>query len=130
MRTKVLILVAALVLGAIAAVLAARYLTEARSTIESESEPVEVLVAQEDIPRGVSAEELLANDLIVLEKVPRRFVASGAISSEAAKIAVGRSRAGSPSSCFAARYPPSVVKSAFRTMRGSGTRSAARSASS
>lgn len=84
MRTKVLILIVALVLGATAAVLAARYLTEARSTIESESEPIEVLVAQEDIPRGVSAEELLANDLIVLEKVPRRFVASGAISSEAA----------------------------------------------
>lgn len=84
MRTKVLILVAALVLGAIAAVLAARYLTEARSTIDAESEPIEILVAQEDIPRGVSAEELLANDLIVLEKVPRRFVAAGAISSEAA----------------------------------------------
>ncbi len=84
MRTKVLILIVALVLGATAAVLAAKYLTDARSTIESESEPIEVLVAQEDIPRGVSAEELLANDLIVLEEVPRRFVASGAISSEAA----------------------------------------------
>ncbi len=84
MRTKVVILIVALVIGGLAAVLAARYLTQARSTIEAESEPIEVLVAQEDIPRGVSAEELLANDLIVLEEVPRRFVASGAISSEKA----------------------------------------------
>lgn len=84
MRTKVVILIVALVIGGIAAVLAARYLSQARSTIEAESEPIEVLVAQEDIPRGVSAEELLANDLIVLEEVPRRFVASGAISSERA----------------------------------------------
>lgn len=84
MRTKVVILIVALVVGGIAAVLAARYLTQARSTIEAESEPIEVLVAQEDIPRGVSAEELLANDLVVLEEVPRRFVASGAISSEKA----------------------------------------------
>jgi len=84
MRTKVVILVVALVLGGLAAVLAAQYLTQARSTIEAESEPIEVLVAQEDIPRGLSAEELLANDLITLEEVPRRFVASGAISSEKA----------------------------------------------
>ncbi|MBN1193698.1 MAG: Flp pilus assembly protein CpaB [Coriobacteriia bacterium] len=84
MRTKVVILIVALVIGGVAAVLSARYLTQARSTIEAESEPIEVLVAQEDIPRGVSGEELLANGLIVLEEVPRRFVASGAISSEKA----------------------------------------------
>lgn len=84
MRTKILILVFALVLGGLAAVLSARYLMQARSTIESESEPVEVLIAKEDIPRGLSAEELLAEGLIGLEEVPRRFVAAGAISSEKA----------------------------------------------
>lgn len=84
MRTKVVILIAALVLGGIAAVLAAQYLSSARSTIEAESEPVEVLVATEDIPRGLAAEELLAKKLITLQKVPQRFVAAGAISSEKA----------------------------------------------
>ncbi|MRS12809.1 MAG: Flp pilus assembly protein CpaB [Actinobacteria bacterium] len=84
MRSKVIILIVALVLGGIAAVLAARYLSQARSTIEAESEPVEVLVAQQDIPRGMSAEELFAQDLIVIEEVPQRFVASGAVSSEKA----------------------------------------------
>ncbi|PKQ30117.1 MAG: Flp pilus assembly protein CpaB [Actinobacteria bacterium HGW-Actinobacteria-10] len=84
MRTKIFILIAALALGGLAAVLAARYLTDARSTIEAESEPIEVLVASEDIPRGLGAEELLADGLITLEKIPRRFVAAGAISSEKA----------------------------------------------
>lgn len=84
MRTKVIIIVAALVLGGLAAVLAARYIMSARSTIEAESEPVAVLVATEDIPRGMSAEELLGKGMIKLEKVPARFVASGAVSSERA----------------------------------------------
>jgi len=84
MRTKVAILIVALVLGGLAAVLAANYLGDARSTIEAESEPIEVLIATEDIPRGLSAEELLAEDLITLQEVPRRFVAAGAISSEKA----------------------------------------------
>lgn len=84
MRSKVAILIVALVLGGLAAVLAANYLGDARSTIEAESEPIEVLIASEDIPRGLSAEELLAEDLITLQEVPRRFVAAGAISSEKA----------------------------------------------
>lgn len=82
MRTKIVILVLALALGGLAAVVAARYLSEARSEIVADSEPIEVLVAQEDIPRGVPAEELLASGVIVLEEVPARYVAAGAVSSE------------------------------------------------
>ena len=84
MRIRIVILVVALLLGGLAAVMAARYLTSARSEIEAESQPIEVLVAQEDIPRGLPAEELLAKDLIVLQEIPQRFVAAGAISSEKA----------------------------------------------
>ncbi|MDP2181737.1 MAG: Flp pilus assembly protein CpaB [Actinomycetota bacterium] len=82
MRTKIVILVAALVLGGIAAVLAANYLSSARSDIVASNEPIDVLVAQEDIPRGMTAEDLLSQKLIALEEVPRRFVAAGAISSD------------------------------------------------
>lgn len=81
MRTKILILVVALIVGGIAAVMAARYLTQARTTIEAESEPIQVYVAKEDIPRGLSAEELISKKLIVLQPVPRRFAAAGSISS-------------------------------------------------
>jgi len=84
MRTKIALLVAALVMGGLAAFLAARYLNEARTAIVEDAEPVEVLVAQEDIPRGLSAEEMIAEEVIALEKVPRRFVAAGAVSSKAA----------------------------------------------
>lgn len=81
MRTKVLIIVVALALGGVAAVLAARYVTSARTEIASGSTPIEVLVAQEDIPRGLSSEELISNEMIKIEEVPQRFVAAGAISS-------------------------------------------------
>lgn len=84
MRTRIFILIVALIIGGIAAVTAAKYITSARSTIEAQSQPVEVLVAAEDIPRGMAAEELLAKKMLVLSKVPQRFVAAGAISSEKA----------------------------------------------
>lgn len=84
MRTRIVILIVALIVGGVAAVMAAQYITSARSTIEAESQPVEVLVAAEDIPRGMAAEELLAKKMLVLSKVPQRFVAAGAISSEKA----------------------------------------------
>lgn len=81
MRSKLIIIVLALVLAGVAAVLAMRYVNSARTEVASGSEPVEILVAQEDIPRGLSSEELLAKEMIALEKVPQRFVAAGAISS-------------------------------------------------
>ncbi|HSK47688.1 MAG TPA: Flp pilus assembly protein CpaB [Coriobacteriia bacterium] len=82
MRSKLIIIVLALVLAGIAAVLAMRYVSSARTEVASGSQPVEILVAQEDIPRGLSAEELIAKKMVVLEKVPQRFVAAGAISSD------------------------------------------------
>jgi pilus assembly protein CpaB len=81
MRTKIIIVVIALALAGFAAVLALRYVQSARTEVASSSEPIEILVAQEDIPRGVAAEELVAKKMVALEKVPQRFVAAGAISS-------------------------------------------------
>lgn len=81
MRSKVLIIIVALVLGGLAAVLAANYLQSARGNITAESEPIGVLVAQEDLPRGLNAAELIDRELVTEEKVPRRFVAGDAISS-------------------------------------------------
>jgi pilus assembly protein CpaB len=82
MRSRLLIVLLALVLAGAAAALAMRYVSSARSEVASESKPVEILVAQEDIPRGISAEELIAKKMVILEKVPQRFVAAGAISSQ------------------------------------------------
>ncbi len=82
MRSKVFIVVVALVLGGIAAVLAAGYLRSARTELASQNEPVEVLVAQQALPRGLSAAELVERDLVKVEKVPAQFVAADAVSSE------------------------------------------------
>jgi pilus assembly protein CpaB len=81
MKSRVLIIVVALVLAGVAAFLSARYLRDARTDIAKESEPVEVLVAQEDVPRGTSADEMVSKEMVVLQEVPRRFTAAGAVSS-------------------------------------------------
>jgi pilus assembly protein CpaB len=81
MRVKILLLIVALILGGLAAVMAAQYLNSARTRIEAESQPMEVLVATEDIPRGVQADDLVERGLIEIQEVPAQFVAAGAISS-------------------------------------------------
>jgi Flp pilus assembly protein CpaB len=82
MRTRIVIIVVALAIGGIAAVFAARYLSEARSDIVAESTPVTVLVAAEDIPRGLSAEELVERELLEEQEIPQQFVSPDAVSSE------------------------------------------------
>ena len=84
MRTKVLILVAAIILGLIAAVSAARYIDSARGRVEAQEQPVDVLIAQQDLPSGMSGEELIGQELLKLQAVPRRYVSDGAISSAVA----------------------------------------------
>ena len=81
MRSKVLIIVLALVLGGLAAVFAATYLRSARTDIAAQNQPVEVLVATQDLPRGLTTEELLKRKLVELRQVPRQFVSADAISS-------------------------------------------------
>jgi len=83
MKSKVVILVLALVMGALATFFAIRYLNSATQRLEAEAQPVEVLVAAEDIPRGMSAEELIEKELIVIREIPRMYVSSGAVSSVA-----------------------------------------------
>lgn len=83
MRTKVVVLIIAVLLGLAAAFLAVRYIQDARTTLEAEDQPVQVLVAQQDLPAGISAEELVAEEYVALVEVPRRYVADGAVSSVA-----------------------------------------------
>lgn len=84
MRRNVLIVVVAVLFGLAAAVVSVAYLRSARSDIAAQNQPVEVLVAQQDLPQGMTAEELFAKGLVKLEQVPQRFVARDALSSERA----------------------------------------------
>lgn len=81
MRSRLLVVIAAIVLGAVAAFVAVGYVSSARSRIRDEAKPVEVLVAVEDVPIGMSADEMLDRKLIERQAVPARYVAQGAISS-------------------------------------------------
>ncbi|MDF1542913.1 MAG: Flp pilus assembly protein CpaB [Anaerosomatales bacterium] len=83
MRSKVFILIVAILLGLAAAFFAARYLDSARMRLEAEAQPVEVLVAQQDLQVGSSADQLLESDQIVVENIPRQYVSDGAVSSPA-----------------------------------------------
>ncbi len=83
MRSKILVLVAAIAFGLIAAFFAARYLDSARIRLEADAQPVEVLVAQQDLPVGSTAEQLLENEQIVSTTIPRQYVSDGAVSSSA-----------------------------------------------
>lgn len=84
MRSRIVIIIVALALGGVAAIMAATYLNSARIRLDAQSQPIEVLVAQEDIQRGVPADELFAKKLVVVQKIPRQFVAADAVSSQRA----------------------------------------------
>ena len=81
MRTKVIILIVALLLGIVATYMAVSYVESARVELEAEDQPVEILIAQQDLPAGLSSEELESEEYLALVEVPRRYVADGAISS-------------------------------------------------
>jgi pilus assembly protein CpaB len=83
MRSRIVILVAAVVAGLIAAFFASSYLNSARLELEAESQPVDVLVAQQDLPVGATAEQLLQAEQIVLTTIPRQYVSDSAVSSSA-----------------------------------------------
>lgn len=84
MRSRVLILAAAVVVGLAAAFLAGRYINAARLRVEAQARPVEVLVATKDLPQGMTAEELFSGGYVEKREIPSEFVAQGAISSSAA----------------------------------------------
>lgn len=81
MKTKLVIVAVSLILGVMAAMGGAAYLTGARKQIDEGMRPVEVLVARENLSPGLSAAEISSRRLAETERIPQRYVASGAISS-------------------------------------------------
>jgi len=82
MRSKVIIVIVAVALGGVAAVLAAGYVQSARTDLAAQNKPVYVLVAQQNLPKGLTAEQLVEQGLVEVKKVPAQFVAGDAVSSE------------------------------------------------
>jgi pilus assembly protein CpaB len=71
----------ALVLGVIAALLTAFYVTNYKRTVQRSEDSVTVLVAAKDIPLGTSGSAVLEGKLLAPREVARRTVVPGAITS-------------------------------------------------
>lgn len=81
MRGKVLVVVAALVLGGIAAFATYSYLGQLQRQTAAGNELVKVYVAKQDIERGALAPDLIAQGLVEQVDMPKRYVPDGAVSS-------------------------------------------------
>lgn len=79
MRSKLMILAIAVVLGVLAVFFGGRYLHSAEAKIVAGAEPVTVLVAVRDVPAGTPADQVVAQEYAVAKQVPRQYVADGAI---------------------------------------------------
>jgi pilus assembly protein CpaB len=84
MRSRLIIIIVAVLLGVTAALLAARYLQTQQARIAQGAQLVTVLVAQQDLPQGLTAAELLDRGYVTQRQVPRQYVAGSAISSRVA----------------------------------------------
>jgi pilus assembly protein CpaB len=72
-------LVVAVVLAAIATILIVNYVQTADERAREAEELTEVFVAQEDIPAGMAADDAIGQGLIARDEIPSRSVPSGAI---------------------------------------------------
>jgi pilus assembly protein CpaB len=78
MKNRLIIVVAALVLGGIAAFSAWGYLGALETAASAGSQPVKVYVAKQDIARGATASDLIAKGLVEQVEMPKRYVPDGA----------------------------------------------------
>src|SRR5579864_9003375 len=72
--------VIAVVLGLLAAVLTAVYVTNYRKHVQHGAQSVPVLVASVDIPAGTAGSAIIAGRMLKTESVPRTALVPGAIS--------------------------------------------------
>lgn len=81
MRSKIIILSLAIILGLAAAFAAGRYLDSMRQQVEAGTRQVEILVVEKDLPVGTTAEQAIKDGMIIKKSVARQYVADQAISS-------------------------------------------------
>jgi len=79
MRLRIILLLIAIILGIVAVVTVIAYINSIRATVEEDVEKVEVLVAAQNIPKETPVEMLITSEAIVLEAVPRKYLADGVL---------------------------------------------------
>ena len=81
MKSRFMIVLISLILAAGATVGAAYYIAQLRASLVQGQELVEVVVAKKSIDAGLTVVELFASGALASEKIPRQYVADGAITS-------------------------------------------------
>ncbi len=79
MRLRIVLLFVAIILGAVAVVAVIAYINNIRVTVEEEVEKVEVLVAVQNIPKETPVEILITAEAVILEAIPRKYLADGVL---------------------------------------------------
>jgi pilus assembly protein CpaB len=81
MRLRIILLIIAIILGAVAVVAVIAYINNIRATVEEDVEKIEVLVAVQNIPKETQVEAIIENEAVVLEAVPQKYLANGVLTS-------------------------------------------------
>ncbi|MHB0976557.1 MAG: Flp pilus assembly protein CpaB [Candidatus Aquicultorales bacterium] len=81
MKTRVIVVVVSIALGLLATVGVASYINGIKSRVDAEDMLVTVVVAQENIAIGRTAEDLMNEDMLVEKKVPRKYAVTQAVGS-------------------------------------------------
>ncbi len=79
MRLRIVLLFVAIILGAVAVVAVIAYINNIRATVEEEVEKIEVLVAAQNIPKETPVEILITSEAVILEAIPRKYLADGVL---------------------------------------------------
>lgn len=79
MTRRTVAIIVAIVLGIVAVVAIVQYTQGVKNEAQAQNEPVQVYVAQETIPAGMTAQQAIDQGLIVQDTAPRRNVPAGAI---------------------------------------------------
>lgn len=81
MKSRVLMVVIAIILGLIAAYGVVVYVRSIKSQVAEQHKSVKVLVAQEDIPLGAGIKDMTRKKIASFREIPKKYVVSGAITS-------------------------------------------------
>lgn len=79
MRLRIILLFIAIILGVVAVVAVISYISSIRTSVEQEVEKVEVLIAAQNIPKETPVEIIISAEAVVLEAIPRKYLADGVL---------------------------------------------------
>ncbi|MCL5291396.1 MAG: Flp pilus assembly protein CpaB [Actinobacteria bacterium] len=81
MKTRVMVVGISVAVGLIAALGLATYVNGIKSQVAKGEELVAVVMAQSDVPVGVTAEDLINREVFVEKKIPRKYTVQNAVPS-------------------------------------------------